>query len=87
MDDRGDPATRGGRALASLLLLAALAMPCLLYGSAYVLARATHRLVNYGDGHIMRAHAMSGFGFSWWEVAFLPATYTEEVFRVVFDIY
>jgi len=83
MDERGDKASGGSKGLALWLLLA-LTMPCALYGSGYVFARATHRLVNYGGGHIMRAHAMSGFGFgfSWWEVVFLPATFAEEVVRV-----
>jgi len=82
MDERGDGTSRRP-SWNGLWLLLALMLPCTLYGSTYVFARATHRLVNYGGGHIMRANAMSGwgFGFSWWEVAFLPATFAEEIVR------
>lgn len=51
-----------------------------LYGSGYVWARLTHRLVWYGS-FVARPHALSGIGYSDWELFFLPPSWIEEEVR------
>lgn len=51
-----------------------------LYGAGYVWARLTHRLVWYGS-FVARPHAMSGIGYSDWELFFLPPSAVEETIR------
>ncbi len=60
-----------------MIVLAALP---LLYCSGYVWARLTHRLVWYGD-FVARPNAMSGIGWSDWELLFAPACWTETKLR------
>ena len=66
-------------------LVVALLLPFVIavsaYGGTYVFARVTHRLVNYGGGIIARPNMLSGFGYSWWEIAFYPATELESFVR------
>lgn len=50
------------------------------YCGAYLWARATHRLVNYGS-FIARPNAMSGIGWSDWELAFFPLIQAETSVR------
>ena len=57
-----------------VLLMLLLAGPG--YCGVYLWARATHRLVNYGS-FIARPHALSGIGWSSWELAFFPLTQVE----------
>lgn len=51
-----------------------------LYGAGYVWARLTHRLVWYGS-FVARPHAMSGLGYSDWELLFLPPSELEKLIR------
>jgi hypothetical protein len=51
-----------------------------LYGAGYVWARLTHRLVWYGS-FVARPHAMSGIGYSDWELLFLPPSWIEAQVR------
>jgi hypothetical protein len=60
--------------MATLAVLAALLV---IYGGAYVWARATHRLVRYSGGVIQSG----GWGLSPWDFVFLPATFTEQQVR------
>ena len=54
-----------------------------LYGSLYVYARVTHKLVRYSYAFIGRPGAMSGFGFVLdpWELCFLPLSTLEMFVR------
>lgn len=52
------------------------------YCGAYLWARVTHRLVNYGS-FIGRPHALSGIGYSDWEIAFFPLILAETTVRSV----
>lgn len=68
------------RASALPFVLIAFALAGFSYCAAYVWARATHRLVNYGS-FIARPHAGSGIGWSDWELAFFPLTTAESTIR------
>lgn len=61
-------------------LVGAVGLAIVAYGGVYAYARVTHRLVNYGD-FIARPNAMSGIGFTWWEIAFVPLTELESFVR------
>ncbi|MEZ4314924.1 MAG: hypothetical protein R3F14_43475 [Polyangiaceae bacterium] len=50
------------------------------YLGGYAWARATHRLVHYSGGSVQGPRAHIGFGFTTWEMVFLPALIAEEAF-------
>lgn len=74
----GGPPSRIVVRAALLALLALLSI----YPGAYVHARLTHRLVNYGS-FIGHANALSGWGvgYSWDDLVFFPCVWFEETVR------
>ena len=68
------------RSSALPVVLIAFALIGFSYCAAYVWARATHRLVNYGS-FVARPNAMSGIGWSSWELAFFPLVQAESAVR------
>jgi hypothetical protein len=72
----------GGPPARFVLRAALLALVALLsiYPGAYVHARLTHRLVNYGS-FIGRPSALSGIGYSRDELVFFPCVWFEETVR------
>jgi len=63
-----------------LVLLSPFVLAVTAYFGTYFYARASHKLVNYGD-FIARPNAMSGIGFTLWELVFVPATELESWVR------
>jgi len=76
----GVPATRRDGRWLVLALVAPFVLAVVTYGGLYVHARVTHRLVNYGS-FVARPNAMSGIGYTWWEIAFYPLTELESFVR------
>lgn len=70
---------RDARWLVAVLLLP-FVLAVVAYGGGYVYARASHHLVNYGS-FIARPNAMSGFGYTLWEIVFYPAIELESFVR------
>jgi hypothetical protein len=68
------------RSSALAFVLIAFSLAAVGYCAAYVWARATHRLVNYGS-FVARPNAMSGIGWSYWELAFFPLVQAESSIR------
>ena len=70
------------RSSALPIVLIAFAIVGFGYCGAYLWARATHQLVNYGS-FIGRPHASSGIGvgYSDWELAFFPLILAESTIR------
>lgn len=73
--------------LFSVIALLLLLSPCIMYSGVYIWARAAHKLVRYSGGFIARPNAMSGWGFTTWELVFAPLTWTEEQVRKPFARY
>ena len=63
-----------------LMLVFLLGALPVLYGAGYVWARLTHRLVWYGS-FVARPHALSGIGYSDWELLFAPPSWAEGQIR------